>query len=83
MSRNAQRHGDIHIIRGSDHAVGRFVQVADGRFAGSDKDEQGEGYVMDWDSLFGFSVNLIGATVDDLYNDTKLRKLSDIYAKTL
>lgn len=67
---------NVVVTRGNDHAVGQFVQVQDSRLP-EDKDPQGEQYVVDWDSLFGFSVNLIGAELADLYDDIKLHALCD------
>jgi hypothetical protein len=66
---------DINVVMGSDHAVGNFFQVQDERYTKSGKDEQGEGYVVDWDSLFGFSVNLIGITEDDFGDRPKIIEL--------
>lgn len=82
MSRFNTRFENTIITRGTDHAVGSFVQVADGRYANSGKDEQGEGYVLDWDRLFGFSINLINAKPEDLYNDDKLKELTNDYCKS-
>lgn len=68
---------DISIIRGKDHILGNFVQIQDRRYANSDKDEQGEGYVMDWDELWGFTINLIHAEIIDLHDDVKLLELAN------
>lgn len=51
---------------GSDHALGKFIDITDRRWAKSGKDEQGEGYVLEWSTLFGISTNLIGATLEDV-----------------
>lgn len=53
-----------YVIQGHDHAVGRFVQICNDHYAKSKHDLQGEGYVFDWDEMFGVSLNLI--EIDDL-----------------
>lgn len=47
------------IIRGNDHILGMFVDVCDSRIAGTVHDPQGEGYLVEWSELFGFSQNKI------------------------
>lgn len=55
------------VFYGSDHAVGRFFEVCDSRYADHPSDEQGEGYVLQWDALFKFGMgNLIGMTEDEI-----------------
>lgn len=63
-------HTTIH--SGSDHAIGRFIDIADSRYAGHISDVQGEGYVFEWSEMFGISTNLIGATEGDLKDRKKL-----------
>jgi hypothetical protein len=75
--------GNVTKTIGEDHAVGRFVQLTDKRYAGTPEDIQGEGFVLDWDELFGFNVNLINAEVKDLSNNTKLLVLCDDFAHQL
>jgi hypothetical protein len=72
---------NIDIIRGSDHAVGKFIQITDRRYAGTPEDYQGEGYVLDHDA-FGFTINLIGAVESDLNDDTKLIALTESFIKS-
>ena len=72
--------GKIEIVRGSDHVVGNFVQVFDERYAGHEDDETGEGLVFDCDELFGMSVNLIGATMNDVNDDIRLEQLTELFA---
>ncbi len=71
-------------IHGSDHALGAFLDITDSRFAKSGKDEQGEGYVFEWSSLFGITTNLIGATMEDLeHSQERMQELVDNFCKTL
>lgn len=84
MSRHNRYLDEVTVItRGFDHALGPFVQVCDGRWAVSPKDIQGEGFVLDYDKLFGFGINLIGATEDDLLDDKKLKDLTNKFCSTL
>jgi len=70
MSRNILRVTEhITAYHGSDHALGSFVDIIDDRYAGHQLDVQGEGYVMEYSTRFGFGTNLIGATVEDLQTD--------------
>lgn len=63
------------IYQGIDHALGKFIQVTDKRF--EKESEEGEGYVLDYDDLFGFSVNLINAKTDDLSSFEKMVELTN------
>lgn len=69
----------IQFHGGSDHAIGRFMDITDSRYAKSGKDEQGEGYVFEYSELFGITTNLIGATEDDLFDIDKLAQLTEIF----
>ena len=70
------------IVRGSDHAIGYFIDVLDHRFAGTEKDPQGEGYLVEWSELFDFSINLIGITKDQLKDDATInKKVNDFVAQ--
>lgn len=60
-----------NFIGGSDLVLGSFLQITDERFRDSDKDVQGEGYILDWDATFGFSVNEINATLFDIHKGPK------------
>lgn len=73
--------GNVTKTVGQDHAVGNFVQVTDKRWARNPEDIQGKGFVLDWDELSGFSINLIGAEKKDLKNNTKLLVLCDDFAR--
>jgi hypothetical protein len=75
--------GDVTITTGDDHALGRFMQVSDQRYARSGEDEQGEGYVLNWDQVFGFSTNLIGATREQLGDNDKILELCNEFARSL
>ena len=66
-----------HIYSGNDHMLGFFFDVTDDRFAGSKEDEQGEGYLLEWSTTFGFSTNLIEATEEDLKSTTRLMFLAE------
>lgn len=60
MSRKRELINDrFAIIYGTDHALGFFVQVTDIDFAEHEKDFSGEGYVFDWDMMFGTTVSHI------------------------
>ena len=73
----------VSVIGGSDHAIGCFIDVTDRRYADSGKDKQGEGYVMEWSELFGFTTNLIGLTKEDLSNREIIIEKADAFALTL
>jgi len=49
----------ITIWYGEDHAIGKWLDITDERFAMSGKDEQGEGYVFEWSEKFPKGTNLI------------------------
>lgn len=66
----------IHIHYGTDHAIGKFLDITDDRFAGIDADDQGEGYVFEWSEMFGITINLIGAEIEDIDNQGKLIELT-------
>ena len=70
---------NITIAYGSDHAIGQFIDVMDKRYANSDKDEQGEGYLVEWCTLFGFSQNQIGITVEGLQDEVTVIELCNIF----
>ncbi len=71
-------------IGGRDHALGEFLQITDERFRTSGKDLQGEGYVLDWDALCGFSVNEIKATLADIESGPeRLQELVEIFITSL
>lgn len=59
---------NITIYHGSDHAIGGFIDIIDKRFAESGFDNQGEGFVLEYSDMFGFSNNKI--------NIEKLEELS-------
>lgn len=53
-------------VYGPDAIVGKYVQISDRRFAGHPLDGTGEGYILDWDEMLGFTTNLIGATEEEV-----------------
>jgi len=60
MSRNKKvLTANITIWYGNDHAIGKWLDITDDRFARSGKDEQGEGYVFEWSEMFPKGTNHI------------------------
>jgi hypothetical protein len=55
---------EIHY--GKDRALEFFIDITDTRFTASGKDEQGEGYIMEWSKKDGFSTNYILANVAEI-----------------
>lgn len=49
----------IAVVFGNDHALGPFMDVKDQRYADSGKDEQGEGFVFEWNQKFKIMQNKI------------------------
>lgn len=77
MSRTTiKKSNNIFIYTGDDHAIGRFLDVIDLRFAGHETDEGGEGFVFEWSDMFGITTNLIGA------NEAELNDIDALVAKT-
>ena len=68
-----QKDTDVHY--GGDHAIGTFIDITDRRYANSGKDEQGEGYIVEWSEKFGFNTNLIGITAEELRNSSDTIRL--------
>jgi hypothetical protein len=63
MSRQTVYHdNNITIIAGTDHAVGKFLQIFDKRMEADTP--EGEGLVFDWSELFGLDVNYTGIPKD-------------------
>lgn len=73
----------VTMTTGVDHVIGAFVQISDRRYASSAEDIQGEGYVLDWDTLFKFSINHIEAETEDLTDEQKLLELCNKFADKL
>ena len=71
------------IVRGSDHALGYFLDITDTRYANSGKDEQGEGYLVEWSAVFGFTQNQIGIKVNELKDHSRINELVDKFVETL
>lgn len=73
---------NISIATGTDHAIGRFIDVMDKRYANSGKDYQGEGYVMEYSTMFKFGTNLIGLTEEDIpLSNERIIEACDEFAK--
>lgn len=70
-------------VTGNDHAIGKFIDITDRRYAGCPDDEQGEGYILEWSQLFGFTTNLIGATPEDLLSFDALQAKVEAFASNL
>ena len=84
MSRNIKKINEtINIIHGSDHTLGYFLDITDSRYADSGLDEQGEGYVMEWSHVLGFTRNLIGADIEDIGSNERLIELTNKFIGTL
>lgn len=62
----------IVFYTGLDRVLGNFLDVTDSRFAGSEFDEQGEGYLFEWNERFGISTNLIGLTEETMRDGTQI-----------
>lgn len=81
MSRHTIRRGVKTIaIYGNDHALGRFLDIVDERYANHPADTQGEGYIYSWTELFGVSLNLANLTpveARDLESRTARRKINN------
>ena len=74
MSRISKKINDrFTMIHGTDHALGFFIQVVDDEFI--DHPKVGEGYIFDWDKLFGTTVSHIkdSSTMSD-YKPTRQEK---------
>lgn len=54
------------LIEGNDGLLGKFIDIADKRFAGTKHDPQGEGYLFEYSERFGISTNLIGLTEKEM-----------------
>lgn len=80
MSRYINRITDtITIITGIDHALGPFVDITDTRYAANPKDEQGEGYLVEWCLKFGFTTNLIKIKQTELMSERRIKFLINMY----
>jgi len=72
MSRVPQKLTEtITIVTGSDHVLGKFIQIKDTRYSNMPQDQQGEGYVLEHDQRFGMGINLANITLEELINKKK------------
>ena len=73
------------IVWGNDHVLGLFIQVTDLDFMGDVRDRSGEGYVFDWDQMFGTSISHLKDEVGDFKPGPKeeFTKLIDLLKKNL
>jgi len=67
------------LIWGNDHVLGKFLDIIDVRYAGTEQDEQGEGYLFEWSTLFGISTNLIGLTEESMKDEKQILQAVEIY----
>lgn len=76
---------NITVYCGDDHALGKFYDVTDQRFADSGQDQQGEGYVFQSSHLFGIDLNRINATVEQIasLDKTIISELCNNFIKTI
>jgi hypothetical protein len=72
---------NISVAYGADHALGQFIDIMDRRYAESGKDEQGEGYLVEWCGAFQFSQNHIDITLEGLKDEAKIIELCDKFVK--
>ena len=72
---------NISVAYGNDHALGKFIDIMDRRYAVSGKDEQGEGYLVEWCEAFKFSQNQIDITVEGLTDEATVIELCDKFIK--
>lgn len=72
---------NISIAYGNDHAIGKFLDIRDKRYAQSNKDEQGEGYLVEWCEMFKFAPNLIGITIDEFDNKERIIELCNKFCE--
>jgi hypothetical protein len=72
---------NITVAYGNDHMLGQFIDIMDRRYAESGKDEQGEGYLVEWCTVFEFNQNQIGITVEGLKDEATVIELCDKFVK--
>lgn len=70
----------IEVSMGFDHALGQFIQITDSRYAGTEDDYQGEGYVFEWDESFGITTNLINLTVEEMNDNDAIASKCNAFA---
>jgi hypothetical protein len=69
---------------GTDSVLGPFLQIMDERYRTSGHDQQGEGYVLDWDQTCGFNTNLINAKKEDIVaGPEKLQELVETFIRLM
>ena len=84
MSRKTTRLNEtIQIHHGNDCAIGQFIDITDSRHATSGKDMQGEGYIVEWSEVFGFSQNKIGITKNQLASVDETIRLVNEYVSSI
>ena len=82
MSRRIHNiNNNISVAYGADHMLGQFIDIMDRRYAESGKDEQGEGYIVEWSEAFKFSQNQIGITLEGLKDEATVIELCDKFIK--
>jgi hypothetical protein len=79
MSRSLKKINDRYsIITGVDHVLGSFIQIVDQEFIGHEKDFGGEGYVFDWDVLFGTTKSHLVDHLGKPYKPKGIQKSSEL-----
>jgi len=64
MSRNlVDLNENIYIVKGNDHAVGKFVQICDKRA----EKKLPEDVLLDYDEFLGFSVNFLSVKKEEIW----------------
>lgn len=69
----------IVLYSGNDMILGKFLDITDSRFAGSEQDKQGEGYLFEWSEVFGISTNLIGLTEKSMKDEKQILHAVESY----
>jgi len=74
---------NIKINFGWDATLGSFVDIIDKRYVNIGKDEQGEGYLVEWTKIWGFTQNKIGIKQEELKNGKRIEELINKFLETL
>lgn len=75
-----------YAVVGTDHVLGYFIQIVDLEFVGYEKDFSGDGYVFDWDMMFGTSISSLVDEKGNPYRPSREDKsatIIDFLKKTL
>jgi len=84
MSRTSKVITDNIVIHfGTDHAIGRFLDITDKRYAESGLDEQGEGYVFEHSDMFPSDNTKVIIDMDEPLTVPVIIQACDEFIKTL